>query len=86
VGTVVPGLTTQAEASAAELAALKALLRREQVKVLFSEVGTPRRVTEALAREAGVRCVPLTTHAVPAGGSYFTFMRELAGTIAGSPR
>lgn len=81
VGAVVPGLSSQAETSAAELAGLRALVARERVKVLFTEVGTPPRLVEALARDSGVRCVPLNTHAVPADGSYFTFLRELAGTI-----
>lgn len=86
IGAVVPGLSTQAESSAAALARLERLMAREQVPVLFTEVGTPPRVADALAREAGVRCVPLVTHALPADGSYFTFLRELAGTITGSLR
>ncbi len=86
IGAVVPGLSTQAESSAAELARLKGLVAREHVRVIFTEVGTPPRVAEALARDAGVRCVPLTVHAVPADGSYFSFVRTLAGTIAGSLR
>jgi hypothetical protein len=36
---------------------------------------------EALARESKVRAVSLTTHSLPADGSYFTFERNLAGTI-----
>jgi zinc/manganese transport system substrate-binding protein len=86
VGAVVPNLSSQAESSAAELSALKALIAKEQVHVLFTELGTPQRVVDALARESGVRCVTLTTHAVPADGSYFTFMRNLAGTIASNLR
>jgi len=82
VGAVVPSLSTQAESSAAGIAALKELMARNGVKVLFTELGTPPRVAETLARESGVRCVPLTTHSLPADGSYFTFMRNLAGTIA----
>jgi len=84
VGAVVPSLSTQAESSAAGIAALKELMARNGVKVLFTELGTPPRVAETLARESGVRCVPLTTHSLPADGSYFTFMRNLAGTIASS--
>lgn len=86
IGAVVPGLSTQAESSARGLSELKRLIEREQVKVLFTEVGTPPRVTEALAKDAGVRCVPLTVHAVPADGSYVTFVRALARTIVESLR
>ncbi|HSP20459.1 MAG TPA: metal ABC transporter substrate-binding protein, partial [Myxococcaceae bacterium] len=86
VGAVVPSLSSQAESSAAQLSALKALIAKEQVRVLFTELGTPQRVVDALAGEAGVRCVALTTHAVPADGSYFTFMHNLADTIASNLR
>lgn len=81
VGAVVPGLSTGAEASAAQLSSLKRLIQREHVKAVFTEVGTPPRVVEALSRECAVRAVPLDTHALPADGSYFTFLRRLAGTV-----
>jgi len=86
VGAVVPSLSSQAESSAADLADLKAVIARERVPVLFTELGTPPGVVAALAREAGVRCVTLTDHALPANGSYFTFMRDLTDTIAGALR
>jgi zinc/manganese transport system substrate-binding protein len=86
VGAVVPSLSSQAESSAAGLEALKALIARNGVRVLFTELGTPPRVTEVLAREAGVRCVTLITHSLPADGSYFSFMRRLAGTIVSNLR
>jgi zinc/manganese transport system substrate-binding protein len=81
VGAVVPSLSSEAESSAADVVALKKLIAQNRVKVLFTELGTPARVVQTLARETGVKCVPLTTHSMPADGSYFTFMRELAGTI-----
>ncbi len=86
VGAVVPSLSSQAESSAAGIGALKELIARNGVKVLFTELGTPPRVTEVLAREAGVRCVTLTTHSLPSDGSYFSFMRGLAGTIVSNLR
>jgi zinc/manganese transport system substrate-binding protein len=82
VGAVVPGLSTAAEVSAAELASLKALIQANGVAVIFTEVGTPPGVSQALAREAHVRAVELTTHGLPADGSYFTYMRDLARVIA----
>ncbi len=84
IGAVVPSITTQAEASAADLAALKNLMQAEKVKALFTELGTPRAVADAIARETGAKAVPLATHQVPADGSYFTYMRNLVKTITGA--
>jgi len=81
VGAVIPSLSTQAEVSASELAALIRLVRANGVKTVFTETGTPAAVVNALAREAGVNAVPLNTHSLPEDGSYFTFMRNLARTM-----
>jgi zinc/manganese transport system substrate-binding protein len=81
VGAVIPSLTTEAEGSAASLEALKKLIEANHVKVVFTETGTPPRTVEALARESKVTAIPLTTHNLPADGSYFTFERNLADTI-----
>jgi zinc/manganese transport system substrate-binding protein len=83
VGAVIPSLTTQAEGSAAKMEALKGVIRREGVRVVFTEQGTPPRAVEALAREAGVRVVTVGTHSLPPDGSYFTYARNLADTILG---
>jgi len=81
VGAVVPGLSSAAESSAAELSALKDSIRATGVSVIFTEVGTPRQVVDALAKEAGVKTIQLGTHALPADGLYYSFERELASTI-----
>jgi zinc/manganese transport system substrate-binding protein len=81
VGAIVPSLSTHAEVSAGELAALKKLIQENRVKAVFTELGTPPAVAEALAREARVKVVSLTTHSLPPDGSYFTFMRDIARTI-----
>ena len=81
VGAVIPGLTTEAESSAASLEALKKLINRNQVTVVFTELGTPPRTLEALARESRVKAVTLTTHGLPPDGSYFTFERNLSDSI-----
>jgi hypothetical protein len=39
-------------------------------------------VAKAIGDETGVKVVELTSHALPADGSYFTFMRDLATVIA----
>jgi zinc/manganese transport system substrate-binding protein len=81
VGAVIPSLTTEAEGSAANLETLKQLIRQNQVPVVFTELGTPPRTVEALAKEAKVRTVMLTTHSLPPGGDYFTYERSLSGTL-----
>jgi len=84
VGAVIPSLTSEAESSAAGLQALKQLIAQNQVSVVFTELGTPPRTLEALAREAKVKSVTLATHNLPADGSYFTFERDLSGAILGA--
>ena len=81
VGVIIPSLSTQAEVSAANLAALKKAIEDNQVKAIFSELGTSPAVARAIGDETGVRVVELATHTLPADGSYFTFMRNLAGVI-----
>jgi zinc/manganese transport system substrate-binding protein len=82
VGVIVPSLSSQAETSAADLAALKQAIDANNVKAIFTEVGTSPAVAKAISTETGVKLVELTTHALPADGSYFTFMADIAGTIA----
>ncbi len=81
VGAVIPSLSSQAEASAARLAELSKLIKDNGVKVVFTELGTPPAIVDALAKQAGVKAVEIGTHSLPAGGDYFTFMRNLAAVI-----
>ena len=84
VGAIIPSLTSQAEVSAADLAALKKQIQDNQVKAIFTELGTPPAVATAIGKETGVQVVALTTHSLPADGSYFTFMRDIASVITGA--
>lgn len=81
VGAIVPSLTTQAEISASELSALKKLISENNVRAIFTELGTPPAVAESIGKETGVKVVPVSTHILPEDGSYFTFMVELSDTI-----
>jgi zinc/manganese transport system substrate-binding protein len=81
VGAIIPSLTSQAEVSAADLAALKTLIEQNQVKAIFTELGTPPAIAQAIGQETNVKVVQLATHILPADGSYFTFMNDLAQTI-----
>ncbi|MGE5261828.1 MAG: metal ABC transporter substrate-binding protein [Acidobacteriota bacterium] len=81
VGALIPNLSSQAQVSASELAALKKQIQDNQVKAIFVELGTPPAVASAISKETGVKVVPLTTHSLPSDGSYFTFMRNLARVV-----
>jgi zinc/manganese transport system substrate-binding protein len=81
VGVIVPSLTTQAEVSAADLAELKKTIQENQVKVIFTELGTSPAVANTIGQETGVKVVELTTHSLPADGSYFTFITNMAKVI-----
>jgi len=81
VGAIIPSITSQAEVSASDLAALKKLIQDNQVKAIFTELGTPPAVAEAIGKETSVKVVELITHSVPSDDSYFTFLRNLAQVI-----
>lgn len=82
VGAVVPGLTSQGEVSAGQLADLRAAIVSAGVTVIFTEIGTPAAVVEAIGRETGAAVVALPSHTLPADGSYATFIGQIATAIA----
>jgi zinc/manganese transport system substrate-binding protein len=84
VGVIIPSLSSQAEVSASDLAVLKKTIEDNNVKAIFTELGTSPAVAKAIGDETGVKVVELTTHALPGDGSYFTFMRNMANVIAGA--
>jgi zinc/manganese transport system substrate-binding protein len=81
VGAIIPNLSSQAQVSASELAALKKQIQENQVKAIFVELGTPPAVASAISKDTGVKVIPLTTHNLPSDGSYFTFMRNLTRVV-----
>lgn len=82
VGAVIPSITSQAEASAGELAALTDKIRNAGVPAIFAEIGTPAATVEAIASDTGTKVVELSTHNLPADGTYRSFMINIATTIA----
>lgn len=84
VGALLPSFTSQAAVSAANLAELRAEIEREKITVILAETGTPPGVADAIANQTGARVVAVNSHTLPADGSYFTFIGELAETIAGA--
>ncbi len=86
VGAIVPSITTSAEPSAADLAALAEKIRTAQVPAIFTELGTSPAVAEAVGKETGAKVVEITTHVLPDDGSYATFMKNIATLIADNLR
>ena len=82
IGAIIPSLTTQAGASAAALSQLAGKVREQGVKAVFTEIGTPPQVAEAIGAETGVKVVELATHNLPSDGKYSTFLTDNARKIA----
>jgi len=55
IGTVIPALTTQAQASSGDLAKLVDTVRRERVRAIFAESSVNAKVEDAIAQETGAR-------------------------------
>ncbi len=86
IGAIIPSLSSSAEPSAADLAALAEKIRAAKVPAIFTELGTSPAVAEAVGEETGAKVVELTTHAIPADGSYGTFMKDIATLVADNLR
>ena len=85
---VIPGGSSLAEPSAADIARLVATIRESGVRAIFSESTTSSRLPESIAREAGgnVRIVELNTDTLGRPGqsdsTYAGLLTELARRIA----
>jgi zinc/manganese transport system substrate-binding protein len=86
IGAIIPSLTTQADVSASDLAALKLLIETNHVKAVFTELGTPYAVVNAIGQETGAKVIQISTHTLPPDGSYFTFMRNLTMVLVDALR
>ncbi len=82
IGTIVPGLSSSDEPSAREVAALVEAIRSTGTTVVFTDVGTPPAVAQAIAEETGARIVELRVEQLPDGGDYADLMRALVGSIS----
>jgi ABC-type Zn uptake system ZnuABC Zn-binding protein ZnuA len=84
VGTVIPSLSTQAQASAGDLAELVDTIRREQVKAIFAESSVNAGVEDAIAQETGARVGrPLWADALgPEGSSGATYEGSIRANTA----
>lgn len=81
VGTVIPSSTSQAEASAAWIADLAERIEEEDVDVVFTEVGTPDAVVDAIAGESRARVVEIPSHSLPDDGRYETYVDGVVDRI-----
>jgi zinc/manganese transport system substrate-binding protein len=84
IGTVIPSLSTSGEPTARELAQLIEDIRANDVSAVFTEVGTPQAVAEAVASDSGVELVALSTSQLPDGGTYQDLIVDIATTVAGA--
>lgn len=82
IGALIPSLTTQAGVSSQELSTLVDEIAAQNVKAIFTEMGTPTQVAEAIGDEAGVKVVDLASHNLPADGTYATFLLQNATKVA----
>lgn len=92
VGVVVPGGSTDAEPSSADLAAIVGVIREHQVPAIFSNVAVNPKVVEAVAAEVGteIEVVPLFVGTLGEPGSgaetYADLMRTNARLVADALR
>lgn len=85
VGTIIPSLSTQAEASAADLADLAGSIEAEGVAAVFADTSSPDQLAEALAAEVGdVEVVELFSESLGADGAetYIVMVRTNAERIS----
>lgn len=82
IGTVIPSLSTTSEASAGELADLKAEVERHDVPAIFTGLGTSPAIAKQLASELGVKAVTLSTHFLDGAATYQEFMLRMTNQIA----
>ena len=82
IGALIPSLTTQAGVSAEELSTLATEIEAQNVKAIFTEIGTPAQVAEAIGEETGVKVVDLASHNLPDDGTYESFLLENASKVA----
>jgi zinc/manganese transport system substrate-binding protein len=81
IGAVIPSLSSTAEATASDIAALTDTATAAGVQAIFTEVGTPLEVAEEIATAVGVPVVELPSHVLPDEGGYRAFIVDLATRI-----
>lgn len=86
VGAIIPSFSTTSESTAKQIADLKVLATNNNVKAVFTGLGTPTEVSQQLANELGITAVSLSTHYLNGAANYREFMVNLATQIADALR
>ena len=83
IGAVIPGLSTEREPSARELATLVGAVKKSGAKVILTENTVSARLAQTLARETGARIAPaLYTDALgPQGSVGSTYLKALKHNV-----
>ena len=85
ITTVVPGVSTEVEPSARDVAAVVDVVRDEGVPAIFSDIHLSDVIVNAISRETGVAVVGLYSDSLGAGdgpaGTYLDYMRYNVSTI-----
>lgn len=87
VGTVIPSVSTLAEANPQTIIALVEVIRAEGVRAIFAEISVPQALAQAVAAEAGfdVQVVTLYSDSLSAAdgpaATYIDYLRHNATTI-----
>lgn len=84
IGAVLPSVSTAGEPSAQDVAALISTMEEAGVSVVFTSIGTPQDIAEAVADAVGGEVVRLSMAHLPADGSYVSLIRDIAQAIAGA--
>lgn len=82
IGAIIPGLSTTSEGTAKQLAVLKELAISNNVRAIFTGLGTPQNIANQLANELNIKAVTLSTHYLQGAANYREFMLNLANQIA----
>ena len=81
IGAVLPSLSTSGEPSARDIAELIETMEAAGVSVVFTDIGAPASLVQAVAEATGADVVPVNDAQLPDDGSYVSLMRELAQAI-----
>ena len=81
IGAIVPSFSTSAQASAAQVAKLEKQIKSANVKAIFTELGAPKQVENAIAKDTGAKVVIIDDHKLPPDGLYYTMISNLTTTI-----
>jgi zinc/manganese transport system substrate-binding protein len=81
VGTIIPSLSSTAEATAGNLARLRQDAQAAGVNAVFVDEATPTNVANQIASEIGVGVYQLPSHTVPQDGEYRSYVIAIANVI-----